>query len=180
MGKRSAFIRAPKDQYDTPESAVAPLLRGLSPHTRFIEPCAGPGHLVGHLKRAGHVLIGAYDLPDDARSKRYAVEAGAIFVTNPPYWGRPADLHPLIVNLSDQAPAWPLMPGDWPFNVSSAPLMPRARAIVAVGRVKWIPGSEFAGKDNCAWILFERPNTWATTRFIGRNEAEPVTRRRAS
>jgi hypothetical protein len=114
-------------------------------------------------------LIGAHDFPDDARSHRYDVEPEALFISNPPFWGRPPDLHPLIVNLSDQAPTWLLMPGDWLFNRSSAPLMPRLRRIVAIGRVKWIEGSPFTGKDNCAWMLFDRPADERTEIvFIGR------------
>jgi hypothetical protein len=48
--------------------------------------------------------------------------------------------------------------------------------IVAVGRIKWIPDSEFAGMDNVAWILFDRPSAWGMTRFVGR--APPVDGRR--
>jgi hypothetical protein len=169
MGKRSDFKRIARDDYETPVAAVTPLLPWLAAGRRFIEPCAGAGVLAGHLKRAGHVLAGAFDLPVDARSHRYDVDDADCFVTNPPYWGRRDDLHPLIVNLSDQAAAWLLMPGDWLFNRSSAPLMPRLRLIVAVGRVKWIPDSPFTGKDNCAWMLFGRPDDGAAVRFfVGR------------
>ena len=90
MGKRSdgVFARMPQDAYATPVAGVAPLLPYLDPETRFIEPCAGEGVLVGHLKRAGHVLVSAYDLPDDARTKRYSEACSdVIFVTNPP-WAR--------------------------------------------------------------------------------------------
>jgi hypothetical protein len=62
MGKRSSFERRPQDTYPTPVAAVEPLLPCLRPETHFIEPCAGDGYLIGHLKRAGHVLVGAYDL----------------------------------------------------------------------------------------------------------------------
>jgi hypothetical protein len=120
-------------------------------------------------------LVGAHDLPDDARSHRYSVERGALFISNPPFHGRPTDLHPLIVNLTDQAPAWLLMPGDWLFNRSSAPLMPRLRRVVAVGRVKWIPDSPFTGTDNYAWMLFGHPDARAEIVFIGR--ARTLTRR---
>jgi hypothetical protein len=171
MGKRSEFPRIEKDNYETPATAVEPLLRFLAPETRFIEPCCGAGCLAGHLKRAGHVLVGAFDLPDDARSKRYGVERGVLLVTNPPYHGRPADLHPLIINLSDQAPTWLLLPGDWLFNRSSAPLTPRLRLVIAIGRVRWIADSPHSSKDNYAWMLFERPSAWATVRFVGRAAA---------
>jgi hypothetical protein len=171
MGKRSDLKRRPQDAYATPAAAVAPLLRCLAPPTLFYEPCAGEGFLVGHLKRAGHICVGACDLPIDARTHRYDILADEIFITNPPYWGRPRDLHPLIVNLSGQAPTWLLMPADWLHNLSSAPLMPRLRAIVSVGRVKWIPDSPFTGKDNCVWLRFSAESAMPA-RFVGR-EATP-------
>ena len=31
---------------------------GASPRTRFVEPCAGDGVLVGHLTAAGHICVG--------------------------------------------------------------------------------------------------------------------------
>jgi hypothetical protein len=173
MGKRSEYKRIERDNYTTPVAAVIPLLPHLAPRTRFIEPCAGAGKLVEHLTLARHVLVRAYDLPDDARSHRYDIPAGAIIVTNPPLWGRPG-LREIIVNLSDQAPAWLLMPGDWLFNLSSAPLIPRLRTVAAIGRVKWIPDSPYTSKDNCAWMLFERPSAWAQTRFVGRIARERV------
>jgi hypothetical protein len=40
--------------------------------------------------------------------------------------------------------------------------------VAAVGRVKWIPDSLFASKDNVAWLLLERPSVWAAIRFVGR------------
>ena len=169
MGRRSAFPRLPQDAYPTPAEAVLPLLPHLKPGTRFVEPCCGDGHLVGHLKRAGHVLVGAYDLPDDARVKRYdEAKPGIAFITNPP-WRRDL-LHPIIVNLANQAPTWLLIDAGWAHTRQSAPYVPRLRAIVSVGRVKWIKDSPFTGKDDCAWHLFDRPQPYgiAITHFIGR------------
>jgi hypothetical protein len=170
MGKRSDFERIPRDNYTTPAAAVAPLLRQLAPRTRFIEPCAGAGKLVEHLTGAGHVLVTAHDLPVDARTVRYDIPAGAVIVTNPP-WSRPV-LHEILVNLSDQAPAWLLIDADWVHTRQAIPYLSRLRMIVSVGRVRWIPGSPYDGKDNCCWHLFERPSVWATTRFIGRMPRE--------
>jgi hypothetical protein len=167
LGKRSDFDRVPSDKYDTPFEACRPLLRWLKRETLFIEPCVGAGHLAGHLKRAGHVLLNAYDLPDDARTRVYDAPRGVMFITNPPYWGKPNDLHPLIENLSDQAPTWLLMSADWLFNASSGALTQRLRRIVAVGRVKWIPGSPNTGMENTAWLLFDR-NAPHNRFFIGR------------
>jgi hypothetical protein len=84
----------------------------------FIQPCCGNGFFVRQLKRAGHVCLGTFDLPDDARTMRYDIPENTVFVTNPPFWVKPRELHPLIENLSNQAPAWLLMASL--FNISSA------------------------------------------------------------
>jgi hypothetical protein len=156
MGKRSSFARIERDAYDTPAKAVAPLLDHLVPCTQFIECCCGRKHLVGHLECALHRCISTFDLPDDARTRRY-VEArpGVVFITNPP-WARPA-LHEIILNLSDQLPTWLLMDADWMHTRQAIPFLPRLKKIVSVGRVRWIPNSPHDGKDNCAWYLFDRP-----------------------
>ena len=62
MGKRSNFAKRKEDAYDTPKEAVLPLLPYLPPSTRFIEPCAGRGDLIGHLHDAGHICVGAFDI----------------------------------------------------------------------------------------------------------------------
>jgi hypothetical protein len=170
MGKRSAFARIPQDAYATPLAGVEPLLPYLATATRFVEPCCGLGVLAGYLKRAGHVLVSAYDLPHDARTKRYPeANDGTIFITNPP-WSR-STLHLIIVNLSDQAPTWLLIDADWMHTRQSIPFMPRLRAVISVGRLKWIPDSPYTGKDNAAWHLFDRPDDRVTIRFIGRKSA---------
>jgi hypothetical protein len=169
MGKRSEFQRRPQDAYPTPAEAVAPLLPHLEPSTRFIEPCCGDGHLVGHLERAGHICVGQCDLPTDARTWRYiSNESGVLFITNPP-WRRDV-LHPIIVNLSDQGPAWLLIDAGWVHTRQAIPYLSRLRKIVSVGRIRWIEGSSFSSKDDCAWHLFDQPqpDELAVTHFIGR------------
>jgi hypothetical protein len=123
--------------------------------------------LAGHLKRAGHVLVGASDLPIDARSHRYDIERGTLFVTSPP-WTRDV-MHAIVANLSDQAPLWALIDSDWLFTKQAAPFMPRLRRIVAVGRVKWIADSPHTGKDNAAWMLFN-PCAPPGASFVGRTQ----------
>ena len=93
-----------------------------------------------------------------------------VIVTNPP-WRRDV-LHPIIVNLSDQAPTWLLIDSDWPHTRQSTPFLPRLQAIVSVGRVRWIPDSPYDGKDNAAWMLFGRPRPDRNTQiiFVGRLE----------
>jgi hypothetical protein len=174
MGKRSSFERIPRDFYPTPKSAVLPLLPHLAPRTRYVEPCAGNGALITHLASAGHECAGAYDiepqpipgflcLQKDAGI--YDYPAGLPFITNPP-WDRKV-LHPIIMNLSRQAPTWLLFDADWMHTRQAAPFMSRLRKVVSVGRVKWIPDSPFTGKDNCCWYLFDACSS-APAQFIGR------------
>lgn len=171
MGKRSSFERVPRDFYPTPREAVLPLLPHLAPGTRFTEPCAGDGALVRHLESAGHHCELAYDIegeslgvwPGDARTSLWL--GGDAFITNPP-WDRKV-LHPIILNLSRQAPTWLLFDADWIHTRQSAPYVGFLRKIVSVGRVKWIPDSPFTGKDNCAWHLFNQASD-APAQFIGR------------
>lgn len=162
MGKRSNFERRKNDAYDTPFSAVKPLLPFLAPKTKYIEPCAGRGHLVKHLEENGHLCIKAWDIAPPRTSVFGVIQADArhakttgkfMFITNPP-WTREI-LHPIIDNLSKQATTWLLFDADWIHTVQAYPLWRRCSTIVAVGRVKWIPDSEFTGKDNCCWYRFE-------------------------
>jgi hypothetical protein len=159
MGKRSSFERIPRDFYKTPREAVAPLLPQLKAGTRFCEPCAGDGALIDHLEHFGHRCASAWDVEprrdDIERHDALHRLIGNIdcFITNPP-WDR-RTLHPLIKHLSEQHPTWLLFDADWIHTRQSAPFMPLLRKVVSVGRIKWIPGSPFTGKDNCAWHLFD-------------------------
>lgn len=171
MGKRSQFDRLPRDFYPTPEAAVLPLLPHLPPATRFDEPCCGDGALIQHLTKRGHICAEAADIkPSFSGAVRYnALEtercAGDMFITNPP-WSRDI-LHPMISRLSSIAPTWLLFDADWMHTQQSRAFMPFCRAIVSVGRVKWIPESTMTGKDNAAWYLFDRAQPCQTA-FFGR------------
>jgi hypothetical protein len=166
MGKRSDFPRHPRDDYSTPVEALEPLIRFLDKSRVIIEPCPGAGKLVKHMREAGYCVL---SVEKDAREYQYFTIAGddnrSIFVTNPP-WTREV-LHPIIVNLSDQAPTWLLLDADWMHLASARPFLSRLRVIVSVGRVQWFSGSPSAGKDNSAWYRFERPSR-RVTRFHGR------------
>lgn len=176
MAKRSdgQFERRPRDLYDTPEGAVAPLLPHLNPETHFVEPCAGNGWLIASLEEAGHVCVQAGDIEPridghkqyDAKIHLWAHMHCVQFITNPP-WDRDI-LHPLIMNLSDQAPTWLLFDGDWIHTAQAKPFMPRLRRVVSVGRVKWIADSPHTGKDNAAWHHFGQPMPFNQPQFFGR------------
>jgi len=170
MGKRSAFDRIPRDFYPTPAEAVAPLLPHLPPRTRFIEPCAGDGALVGHLQAAGHVCSWESDI-EPQRTGMFQADAlklfytGGLIITNPP-WARHI-LHQMITAFSAQRPTWLLFDADWVHTRQAAPFLPWLRKVVSVGRVKWIPGSKMTGKDNCAWYHFDQHSEGATI-LVGR------------
>ena len=178
MGKRSNFARVERDFYQTPKEAMAPLLPHLPKGSGFVEPCAGDGALVEHLIAHGHVCLGAYDIEPQAPwvGKADAFDLVDIFdpfgfmpdfiITNPP-WGRPL-LHQMIMAFAGKAPTWLLFDSDWMHTKQSAPFMPLLRAVVSVGRVRWIPDSKMTGKDNCAWYHFAPGDGEAV--FIGRQE----------
>jgi hypothetical protein len=126
----------------------------------FCEPCAGDGALIRHLWRHGHKCPLAWDIEPRAGGidqldalKSFAVNVD-FYITNPP-WDREI-LHALISHLSAQLPTWLLFDADWMHTRQSAPFLPWLKAIVSVGRVKWIPDSKMTGKDNCAWYLFNQ------------------------
>jgi hypothetical protein len=177
MGKRSDFPRVERDYYRTPYEAAVPLLPHLNPGSTYIEPCAGDGALIRHLAATATCVV-ACDIEPQAPDIRKADAMWTIFpkadyfITNPP-WDRKI-LHPLIERLSDLAPTWLLFDADWMHTRQSIPFLPRLRAIVSVGRVKWIEGSKMTGKDNCAWYCFTRPSN-APTQFFGRQIDEPKT-----
>ena len=63
MGKRSDFKRVARDCYDTPFSAVLPLLDDeWKAKGKFIEPCAGAGALIKCLETAGMQCVAASDI----------------------------------------------------------------------------------------------------------------------
>lgn len=174
MGKRSNFKRVPRDFYPTPEAAVLPLLPHLGKRFPFVEPCAGDGQLVDILDRNGFRCMYNGDIEPqrtsidvcDATSDHFPIgRSRFIFITNPP-WNRKI-LHPIIENLSSQAPTWLLFDADWMHTKQAIPYLKWCAMIVSVGRVKWIPDSKMTGKDNCAWYLFKQNRTTTGTEFHG-------------
>lgn len=161
MAKRSSgkFVRRKQDAYDTPYHPAVPVLLEHVEPCKYVEPCAGNGQLIGHLAQHGFECEAAFDThPRDgsvhqADATTLLREHTEMFITNPP-WTR-AILHPIIVNLSRQAPTWLFFDADWAYTQQAQPFMHLCHKIVAVGRVKWIEGSSSVGKDNHAWYLFD-------------------------
>jgi hypothetical protein len=174
MGKRSNFPRRHQDDYPTPARAFAPLIPFLDKRALLVEPCPGAGRLVKHMRKAGFEVASR---AGDARTQRYRQPGRPwMFVTNPP-WTREI-LHPIIINLSEQAPTWLLFDADWLHLVCAAPLLPRLRQIVSVGRVKWFVGSKSTSLDNSCWYRFGRVDEASPAKFYGRTIPEAACRPR--
>lgn len=174
MAKRSDFPRIPNDLYRTWDyRAVRPLLPHLDPGTLFVEPCAGHGDLVDHLKIAGHRCVRAFDIDPkrddiakgDATTLRWKTDRG-VWITNPP-WTRDV-LHRIIKNLAPQAPLWALFDAGWLYTDQSSSYLMYLHKVVAVGRVRWIPGSTMDGTDDVAWYRFGAPRQFGHIEFVGR------------
>ena len=101
------------------------------------------------------------------RSTHYG--AADAIITNPP-WSREV-LHGLITHFQSIAPTWLLLDADWKQTRQAAPFLPHCSDIVAIGRVKWIEGSKYTGKDNACWYKFDSRHT-AGPVFHGRGQGE--------
>lgn len=166
MGKRSDFVRRPMDDYPTKDpKAIPPLLPLLGDVRTFAEPCCGDMDLVYMLESAGLDCVYSGDIKtgQDALMCSDFGDCDAI-ITNPP-WTREI-LHEMIVHFSGIAPTWLLFDADWAHTRQSAAYMDACSHIVTVGRLKWIPGSKFTGKDNCAWYRFDATHKGGP-RFVG-------------
>ena len=176
MGKRSNFERIERDFYPTPLEAVRPLVPHLLPGPiDYIEPCAGDGALIKHLRQLlpGHIACyWASDLdprgPDiekmDALNPNRVLPSVHYVITNPP-WDRKL-LHRMIREFIKWAPTWLLFDADWMHTAQAIPYLEHCRKVVSIGRVKWFPGSDSTGKENCCWYLFTKEK--GPTEFYGR------------
>ena len=179
MGKRSDYIRKPRDYYPTPLAAVVPLIPHLPASFTFAETCAGDGRLIKHIHSLapGSECVFASDIEPrendedieelDAFDLNEAyIQHADYIITNPP-WERKV-LHPLIEQFSDLRPTWLLFDADWIHTIQSSDLVKnRLCKIISIGRVKWIEDSAGSGKDNACWYLFDKNKT-GPTEFYGR------------
>lgn len=169
MGKRktaTTFARREKGFYPTPREAFAPLVPFLPKWGVYVDPCAGDGALVDHMRAEGLAVLGAWDIAPQA-SFVYAKDALALtaedvgdcaVITNPP-WPEPRrngePTLSIIEHLLTVVPmGWFLLPADFMHNIYAAPLMRQCSQIVSIGRVTWIPGSGTSGLENCCWYQF--------------------------
>ena len=174
MGKRQPNaerkVRKEANKHDlwpTPYHGIVPLLPHLSDGTRFLEPCAGDGRLIGFLQEHGHVCHGAWDIEPQDECIRQLDATNLMsslpywefaIITNPP-WTREV-LHPLINHLKGQHPTWLLFDADWAHTLQAQSFMRFCKKIVSAGRIRWLEGTNLdqghSPMDNCAWYLFTR------------------------
>jgi len=154
MGKRSSFSRKLRDFYPTPLEAVRPLIPFLNGSKRFAEPCSGEGDLVRHLEFFGLKCIYEGDMHTgkNALARDSYGRGKYTIITNPPHTRKL--MHELILHFQQIAPTWLLIDFDWVANLQATPYLPKCSDIVIIGRVKWIEGSKFTGKENYMWARF--------------------------
>ena len=170
MGKRSSFERREADFYPTPRAAVVPLVPYLRGIRSFAEPCAGDGDLVRHLETFGLRCVYSGDIRTGQDALAFDTYGAAdAIITNPPHTRDV--MHALVEHFQRILPTWLLLDADWASTRQAAPFLPHCSDIVAIGRVKWIEGSKYTGKDNFAWYRFNiRHNSGPV--FHGRDQID--------
>jgi hypothetical protein len=173
--------RNERDYYPTIDPrAVMPLIPHLRPAQRYVEPCAGGGHLIDLLSAHGMTCALAMDIEPQTESGRSDIIKGDAFgissaarcaqtgekmpfITNPP-WDRQI-LHVLIGHLAMLAPTWLLFDAAWKETKQAARFGPIYVKIVSLGRLKWVPDSPHQSTDDCSWYLFDARHDEAPTEY---------------
>ena len=122
----------------------------------FAEPCLGEGKLAATLMDAGFKCVHVGDIQtgqDALTDPRLDILDVDAIITNPP-WSRHL-LHPMIWRFIEIAPTWLLFDAAWAHTAQARPFLPFCSHIVSVGRVRWIDGTKWGGKDDAAWYRFE-------------------------
>lgn len=175
MGKytKQTFTKSKRDFYPTIDPDAA---RALAPHVddkKYMEPCAGQGHLVSLLgDHSTARCFDAWDITDGPEFDASIVSADMFggmdcIITNPPFTWKILD--PIITHLSGIKPTWLLLPGDMMHNKRFAPHIRKCRTIVSVGRLYWME-NKVKGMDNYVWYEFDQRFLGSTT-FYGRDVA---------
>jgi hypothetical protein len=157
------FDRIENDFYRTFDPRAHKVLADVQEPVNYAEPCYGYGDLVfglfdyefrcsfkSDITNRGYEAILEKDAltltAEDVKDCEY-------IITNPP-WQRKI-LHQMIVHFSSLKPTWLLFEGDWAHTKQAIPYLDGlCTDIASVGRMKWIPGTNVAGKKDIAWYRF--------------------------
>lgn len=165
MSKRTPGLpRRPREFWPTPLEAVRPLIPYLPAQAQWMEPCAGAGDLMRHLRHLwpGGLCVYACDLVPHAAGIQVAdardlVSRPDLYITNPP-WPKPGQRGDpalsIIMSLMRLAPSWMLLPWDFAANDYFSDVRDHCEVIVPIGRVSWM-GNGTGGMDNSAWYRFD-------------------------
>ena len=175
MSKYSDFPRHNHDLYPTPLPPVLSLRKAMGDvKFKYWEPCCAEGLLVKHIDHLfpKATCAAQSDLETSVGGTRdlFSItheEADELdinyFITNPPWMNKPSSgyqLFRLINHLASIRPTILLLNANICWNKGSwtnklAP-MPFCQWIKPTARIKWIPESAFAGKEDCAWFCFNK------------------------
>lgn len=171
--------------WPTVKEAIPPLLPHLVEDyeyewVRYVEPCAGAGDLIKLLEQHGHECVFASDIAPKAPItpkglkiqkhdaiqlfndiedwKSFASFMGADFIiTNPPFSRHHTPhLCDMIRRFSATLPTWLLLPSGFKYNDYAAEFMPYCEKVVAIGRLKWVEGTEHKSSKDFDWYLFDQ------------------------
>lgn len=166
MAKRSDFERITNDFYRTFDPKAHAALARVQDPCLYYEPCVGQHDLVNGLAPYGFTCTGFSDIEKDARTLTEDDIGQAEYIISNPPWSRKL-LHELIEHFVTLRPTWLLFDANWANTAQSSRFVSDyCTDIVAVGRLKWIPGTNMSGKDDCAWYRFNKKKNITT--FIGR------------
>ena len=173
---RSGHQKSPLDYYRDADLKRSQRLRPfLEPSTRFVEPCAGGGHLIRHLEALGHVCTLAIDLDpkhpsvskgDALDLTRDQLGDAVMFATNLPFsdW---KVFERLLWHLISIAPTWTLQPHAYLCNEQCGPLLNHAVEIVPTARLRLFEGTSMNWKRD----------TTSSTHDISTHADDPTLRR---
>lgn len=174
MGKRSDMDRIPKDKYYSFDPrAYEPMRAIFAKIGTFIEPCAGGGDLISGVQALGPKCVYACDIePDDPDGPvdpaivkmicKHSYEdlhpeyvQGADYIITNPSWTR-KDMHAFIRwCIASGVPAWLLLDSNWAWTKQARPFLTYCSDIVPTPRLKWIPNTDHAAKDDTSWYRFQ-------------------------
>lgn len=166
MGKRSHFEKIPKDKYYTWDKRAGEKFKPYAKTgIKYAEPFAGDGDLIKQLSDIGLECVfecdiesenpiitirDAFTITKDDLKKANVEE----IITNPP-WTREI-LHKVLDHFVPMGyPLWIILDANWLFTKQSVIYRQKwLTDIVPIGRMKWIPNTTMAGKDDVVWLRF--------------------------
>jgi hypothetical protein len=189
MSKYTDLDRLPRDLYPTPRPPVLPLKTVLGDiQFKYWEPCCAEGQLVDHIASlfpkstcvvATDVVTSTGYVKDvfDITQDDVDTFDANYFITNPPWLNTPASgyqLFRIINHLASMRPTILLLnanicwnKGSWQSKIfgKMAP-MQYCKWVKPTSRIKWIEGSAHAGKEDCAWMCFDKTTSVSTHPII--------------